>query len=220
MQKITAKELYEKLKQDGIINSKGKIIFELNNVVVKIATKDSIGSMLQNWIQCWASKKNLYLRVNPSTQEFPDYFLSETDNSDFLEIKAFDYSASPNFDIANFDTYVRSLLIKPSKLDADYLIFGYILDGDEILIKDIWLKKVWELCTNSEDWELKLQVKQNVIYNIRPVNFTSCRENIAKPFKNKDAFLDAIQKVLNKYNKTAGKYTNWLAEVKKKINKS
>jgi hypothetical protein len=127
-----------------------------------------------------------------------------------LEIKSFDFNASPNFDIANFETYVRSLLQSPKKLDANYLIFGYSLIGGKIKIEGLWLKKIWELSTNSKDWALKIQQKQGTIYNIRPVNFISIRANIAQPFATKQDFLIAIQSVLDQYKKTRGTHTNWL----------
>ena len=127
-----------------------------------------------------------------------------------MEIKSFDFNASPNFDIANFETYVRSLLESPKKLDASYLIFGYSLIDGKIEIKGLWLKKIWELSTNSKDWALKIQQKQGTIYNIRPVNFISKRTNIAQPFETKQDFLSAIQNVLNQYQKTENSHKDWL----------
>ena len=151
-----------------------------------------------------------------NTQEFPDFYLSDSNQDNLLEIKSFDYKASPNFDIANFDTYVRSLLVNPKKLDAHYLVFGYSLEDGKIKIEGLWLKRIWELSTNSSSWDLKLQVKQGTIYNIRPVNFISTRVNIAQPFNTKLDFLEAIQKVLNSYDKTKGLQENWLITFKEK----
>ncbi|HHS92616.1 MAG TPA: NgoBV family restriction endonuclease [Campylobacterales bacterium] len=61
---------------------------------------------------------------------------------------------------------------------------------------------------------MKLQVKQGTIYNIRPVNFISKRPNIAQPFPNKLKFLEAIQDVLNSYEKTRQEQKNWLEKFK------
>lgn len=216
MNQINAQTLFQNLKNDNIVNSIGKIIFSLNSINVTIETKDSIGHMLQDWLEAWAIKNKIYLRPNPSTQEFPDFFLSSSNNDNLLEIKSFDFKASPNFDIANFDTYTRSLLDNPKKIDADYLIFGYSLTNGVLKIEGIWLKKIWELSTKSDKWALRLQVKQNTIYNIRPVNFVSTRPNIAQPFNSRKDFLEAVQDVLNNYSKTATTHTNWLTDYKQK----
>jgi len=214
MKQLKAEEFFKKISPE-VVGKFGKIIFELNSIKVTINTKDSIGHMLQDWIEAWAKQHNIYIRPNPSTQEFPDFYLSELNEESMLEIKSFDFKASPNFDIANFDTYVRSLLENPKKLDAYYLVFGYSLNNGEIKIEGLWLKRIWELSTTSGSWDLKLQVKQGVIYNIRPVNFISKRTNITQPFKSKVEFLEAIQKVLNQYEKTKNSHTNWLNDFKK-----
>lgn len=213
MRQLSAQQIYDELINDNIINASGNITLNLNNISVQIATKDSIGHMLQDWLEEWATIKNIYLRANPLTQEFPDFYLTANNDSNYLEIKSFDFDAGPNFDISNFDTYVRSLLQRPTKLDADFLVFGYTLNNGTLTIKNIWLKKIWELSTNSEDWALRLQVKQGVIHNIRPVNFTSNRTKFT-PFQTKQEFLNAIQNVLNTYRNTATTHNNWLRDFK------
>ena len=214
---ISSQDFYNMLRPD-IVGKTGQIIFELNNVSVTINTKDSIGHMLQDWVEAWARGKNIYIRPNPSTQEFPDFYLSTGSHNNLLEIKSFDFTASPNFDIANFETYVRSLLIEPNKLDADYLIFGYSLHNGILKVEDIWLKKIWELSTNSAQYALKIQQKQGTIYNIRPVNFVSTNPNSAQPFKTKVDFLVSIQSVLNQYPKTQHTHINWLTDFKRAYN--
>jgi len=218
-QQLNAQQLYEKL-YPNVVGKFGQTSFTLNKLSVTINTKDSIGNMLQDWIETWANSNSIYLRANPSTQEFPDFYLSQSNEENLLEIKSFDYNASPNFDIANFETYVRSLLTSPTKLDADYLIFGYSLNNGQLKIEGLWLKKIWELSTYSNNWTLKLQVKQGTIYNIRPVNFTSKRSNIAQAFPSKLKFLEAIQDVLNDYEKTKGQQTNWLETFKRNYHRS
>lgn len=214
MTQVSAQQLYQELINDNIINSTGKINLTLNFISVQIETKDSIGHMLQDWLKEWAHLKGFYLRANQFTQEFPDFYLSTSNEDNLLEVKSFDYTASPNFDISNFDTYVRSLINFPKKLDADYLVFGYSLNSGVLKIEGLWLKKIWELTTCSNDWALRLQVKQNVIHNIRPVNFVSTRQNIAQPFSNKLDFLNAIQDVLNNYSNTSSSHRNWLQDFK------
>ncbi len=86
-----------------------------------------------------------------------------------MEVKSFDYDASPNFDIANFMTYRNSLLSHPYRLDSNYLIIGYSMKGFNIEIKDVWLKKVWEITGPMANYGLNLQVKYGEIVNIRPI---------------------------------------------------
>jgi type II restriction enzyme len=214
VQQLTPQEFYNELIKDGIIGSTGEITLKLNNISVIIETKDSIGNMIQDWLVVWATSKNIYLRANPSTQEFPDFYLSPSNEDNLLEIKSFDSNASPNFDIANFDTYHRSLHNFPKKIDANYLIFGYSLKNGVLKIENLNLKKIWEISTYSTEWALKLQVKQNIIYNIRPANFLSTNGRSASTFQSKIDFLNAIQKVLNKYNKTKTTHNNWLDDYK------
>lgn len=207
---MNATQIYNALIQDGIINCQGSITFNLNNISINVQTKDTVGHMIQDWLEAWAISKNIYLRPNPSTQEFPDFYLNNNNLDGYLEVKSFDRTASPNFDLANFDTYVSSLLINPKKIDADYLIFGYTLINGVLTITDLWLKKIWEICTNMEDWDLRLQVKYGVIHNIRPASFASTRARFI-PFNSRIQLLNAIQSVLNNYNNTSNTHQGWLA---------
>ena len=206
---VTAQEFYDRLINSGIINSTGNITFNLNGTSVKIKSKDSIGNMIQEWIASWADNNNISLKPNPNSQEFPDFYLSASTVYNLLEIKSF--TKSPNFDLANFDTYIRALIKTPQKLDADYLIFEYSLMGNQLTINNIWIKKIWEITTSSKAWALNMQVKQNVIHNIRPASFNSDMARFL-PFNNKISFLEAIQSVLNQYDKTSNSHNNWLKE--------
>ena len=217
---LSSEAFFTKLKND--INGKsGKIEFTLNNINVKINTKDTIGHMLQEWIQLWATQQNIYLRANQHTQEFPDFFLSNSNTEQLLEIKSFDNDASANFDLANFDTFVRSVQDQPNKLYADYIIIAYTMNDSVLTIKNIWLKKIWELCTNMKNRPLRVQVKQDIIHNIRPATFNSANINRLKykPFTTLDQFLTATQELLDLYPKTSSTHKMWMTEVNKKLNK-
>lgn len=206
---MNAEEFYRTI-YPNIVGKTGQITIELNKIKVIVKSKDSIGNMLQDWTEIWASKNNIYLRPNPLTQEFPDFYLTESNEDNLLEVKSFDFNAGANFDIANFETYIYALLEEPKKLDASYLIFGYSLINGVLKVEEIWLKKIWELSTHSAEWDLKVQQKKGTIYNIRPVNFISKKVNIAQPFATKQDFLIAVQSVLDQYVKTKGNHTYWL----------
>ena len=142
---------------------------------------------------------NIYFSVPNNTQEFPDFYLNpDYPNENMLEVKAFNYNASPAFDIANFESYCHSVKNKVYRLNADYLIFGYTMNFEgNIKIEKIWLKKIWEIAGNSRRYPLKTQIKRNMIYNIRPNN--SFKEGKNSIFKCKEDFLFAIYKTLLDY---------------------
>lgn len=173
-------EIFQKFTNANIKQKTGVLTFELADLKVQIDNKDIIGGVLQSWFGEWLTA-NGFSDLQEDTQEFPD-FLFEGDV--FLELKTFDSKKSPAFDIANFASYIDSLLLKPQRLNSDYLVFSYKVVDREISIAEIWLKKVWELTGPSDENILALQVKRGQPYNIRPKSgfrqgrgiFTSRRE--------------------------------------------
>lgn len=195
----TSKEIYDMLCKE-VIDKPGKIVFTLANIPVVINTTDTVGNSIQNWLKEWFNTKNIYSDEPENTQEFPDFFLTKNNKQDhMLEVKAFNYEASPAFDIANYESYVKSVSEKPYRLSADYLVFGYVMNKDngEIRIKKIWLKKIWEIAGTSTKYALNTQVKKNVIYNIRPNGKFKRDEKV--PFNNKEDFLKAMYLTQSKY---------------------
>ena len=198
MEQISAIELYNRLINSGILETSGSINFILNGTIVKIKTTDIVGNCIQSWLKQWMIDNDIYCSEPHNTQIFPDFYLSKQTDSNLLEVKAFNYNASPAFDIANFEAYCASLETKAYRLDADYIIFGYVMDSNgEITIKKIWLKKIWEISGTSSRYALNTQIKRDVIYNIRPVsNFKNERTPV---FTNKEQFLKAIYDTLKLY---------------------
>lgn len=194
----TAKEIFDLLTAE-IIDKPGKITFNLAGIPVVINTTDTVGNSIQNWLKEWMNVKGIYSDEPENTQEFPDFFLSKTNKQDhMLEVKAFNYEASPAFDIANYESYVKSVSEKPYRLAADYMVFGYTMDKDgTVKIRKIWLKKIWEIAGTSTRYPLNTQVKKDVIYNIRPNGKFKRDETV--PFKNKEDFLRAIYGTQSKY---------------------
>lgn len=215
--KMTAHELYNNLLSLNLQSLKGYIKFSLADVDVTINTTDTVGITLQSWLKQYLLDNNIYFSEPTNTQEFPDFFLDDINkNRNILEIKAFNYNASPAFDIANFDSYCLSVSQKPYRLDADYIIFGYLMSSDgSISIPKIWIKKIWEIAGTSTNYKLKTQVKKNVIYNIRPN--TQFKSNSPVPFKSKNDFIKAIYETLKKYK--SDKFAeDWLIELSKNYN--
>jgi len=208
--------LFQLLQQKGVKTSEGTIHFDFMDVNVEVSDKSSVGNLLQEWLGAWMKKYGYYYRESTNSQIPPDFYLGENDKLDLLEVKSFDYSKSPNFDIANFDAYTRSLLTDSYRLDADYLIFGYSLENGKITVKDLWLKKVWEITSASGNYAVKTQVKQKVIVNIRPYNFKSENYRGAfPPFKTRRGFVVGLHNTIAVYRHSEDTANNWLEQVEK-----
>jgi NgoBV restriction endonuclease len=181
--------------QTGIISATGEIYFELHNIKTIIRDSSIIGNVIQEWLKSFMDKYDIQYRLKTNSQEFPDFLMNATsDEIDLLEVKCF--KNSPNFDVANLQAYARSLLSKPYRLNSDYLIIEYIDIHGGIVIKNIWLKKVWEICCASERSPLKTQVKQGFPYNIRPSTFYSKRAKY-QPFQTRRDFVLALKSVID-----------------------
>lgn len=97
MKEITSEQLYKKLVEEyKLIGQKGVILFTLNNLAVKVTSKDTVGNMIQEWLREWMIKEDIVFEINPSSQTFPDIYLNLKDKKKgLLEIKAFDFDRGP-----------------------------------------------------------------------------------------------------------------------------
>lgn len=211
---MSATNVYSKLMQTGIISAKGETYFELHGIKTVIHDSSIVGNVIQEWLKSFMDKHGIQYRLKLNTQEFPDFLMNErSEQIDLLEVKCF--KKSPNFDVANLQSYARSLLEKPYRLDADYLIFEYIDVHGGIIIKNIWLKKVWELCCASERSSLKTQIKQGFPYNIRPATWYSSRAKY-KPFSNRNEFVLALKSVIDAIPNMNNIQKDWYKKVSTK----
>lgn len=167
--------------------------FRIGSIELDVSGKDGLGGLIEEWFGHWALSQNLPVydpKRYGNSQSFPDYYVG-SQREGLLEIKSFDISASANFDIANFESYCDSLSHNPARLNSDYLIFGYRLNGSSLTIENVWLKKIWEITCSSERWPLKTQTKRDVIYNIRPASWYSLFSRYPV-FGNKEDFVRAL----------------------------
>jgi len=212
---LTAEELYTKLLQeDKILDIKGQIKFYLGDVKIIVKQRDVVGNIMQEWLEGWMKYNNIHYRLNPNSQMPPDFYLNEKDNTvDQLEVKAFNYDATPAFDIADFNAFQSEIIDKPYMLHAKYLIFGYRMKDDgHVIVQNLWLKDVWEICRRSEKWPLNLQVKDNVVHKIRPAKWHSSGKSLKfKPFENLEDFISAIEHTVYQNPKTREKSGEWLS---------
>jgi hypothetical protein len=192
-------ELVQKLKSAGLVGAKCTSSFSLLGVTVNGLDKSVVGYVLQGWLAEWMRTNHFYFRTPSNTQDPPDFFLTTKNSEGLLEVKTFDGTKSANFDVSNFEAYLQLLIDSPSHLYADYLILSYVADtSNEVEVKEIWLKKIWEITGPSGAFSIKVQQKRNVIYNIRPSTWAS-RTAKYQPFGSKDKFLEGLYWTLNVY---------------------
>lgn len=195
--RLTAQEVYEKLlNEDEILKLEGQIKFFLGDVDIVVKQRDVVGNIIQEWLQGWLDKRGIEYAINDNSQMPPDFFLNPGDETTgLLEVKAFNRSASPGFDIADFRMYEEEIQNKPYMLHVDYLIFGYDMSPEGVVtIKDLWLKKVWQITRSMNDWPINLQVKKNVVQKIRPGVWYTEKGRIM--FETMEDFISAVDQTV------------------------
>lgn len=210
--KLNALKVFEKLLyEDKLLEIDGQIKFFLGDVDIIVKQKDVVGNIIQEWLQGWMDKRGIEYALNDNTQMPPDFFLSPKDKTtDLLEVKAFNRYATPGFDIADFRMYEEEIIEKPYMLNVDYLIFGYDMSDEGVVtIKDLWLKKVWEITRRMEGWSINLQVKQGVVHKIRPGVWYSDRPGNIPMFKSMEHFIAAIEEAVYQNPKTHESAATW-----------
>lgn len=211
--KLTAQEIYQRLiDEDHLLEVEGEISFYLADVSIVVKRKDVVGNIIQEWLQGWLDKHNIAYSLNDNTQMPPDFYLDPQDETKhLLEVKAFNREASPGFDIADFNAYQRELIEHPYMLHVDYLIFGYEMQEDgKVIIRDLWLRKVWEICRRMEDWPLNLQIKRSVVHKIRPCVWYSQKTARFLPFRTLEDYVSAIEQTVHQNPETRQLSGTWL----------
>ena len=204
--------MYDKLiNEDRILELQGQIRFYFGDVDIIVKQKDVVGNIIQEWLQGWLEKRGIEYATNDNTQMPPDFYMNpENRTVDLLEVKAFNRNASPGFDIADFRMYEEEIVEKPFMLNVDYLIFGYeMMDDGTVIVRDLWIKKVWEITRCMKDWAINLQVKQNVVHKIRPGTWYS--DNPKMPmFQSLEHFISAIDDTVYRNPRTREQSATWL----------
>ena len=217
--RLSAQEIYDKLvNDDHILKLEGQIRFYLGDVNIIVKQKDVVGNIMQEWLQGWMDAKGIEYAPSENTQMPPDFFLNPDDKTkNLLEVKAFNRNGSPGFDIADFRMYASEIQEKPFMLDVDYLIFGYDMSDDGVVtIKDVWLKKVWQITRRMENYPINLQVKEGVIHKIRPGVWYSERTTDYAIFECLEDFISAIEETTFKEPKLRNSVAStWLAVFQK-----
>lgn len=210
---LTAQQVYDKLvNEDKILELQGQIRF-FGDVDIIVKQKDVVGNIIQEWLQGWLDKRSIEYAPSENTQMPPDFFLNPHNKTqNLLEVKAFNRSASPGFDIADFRMYEEEIIDKPYMLDVDYLIFGYDMSDDGIVtVKDLWLKKVWQITRRMDRWPLNLQIKQSVVHKIRPGVWYSAKQGNMPMFRSLEHFISAVEQTVYQNPRTREISGIWLS---------
>mgnify|MGYP000072560908 FL=1 len=214
--RLSAQEIYDRLLNvDHILELEGQIKFFLGDVNIIVRQKDVVGNIMQEWLQGWLDARGIEYAPSENTQMPPDFFLNPDDRTKgLLEVKAFNRNGSPGFDIADFRMYASEIQEKPYMLDVDYLIFGYDMSDDGVVtIKDVWLKKVWQITRRMENYPINLQVKEGVIHKIRPGVWYSERVTDYAIFDCLEDFISAIEETTFKEPKLRSSVASTWLEV-------
>ena len=192
--------LYQALQREfGFEGATGSIKFNLNDFQITVEQNNVVGNILEEWLDKWMTSKGI-AHIHNEQQASPDFWLNPNDlESDWLEVKSF--TGSPNFDVAAFRSFIRLIIDKPWKLHSKLLLIKYKSENGIITIEKFWLKNLWEICSTSKRWPIKVQYKNNAIVNIRPSTWYS--ENPDYPsFECVEDFLAALEETIYKYHDT------------------
>lgn len=217
--KITAQELYDCLKEDfNFSGAEGFIKFNLRDYYITVEQNNVVGNIIEEWLSKWMKEQDFSF-IHNEKQAAPDFWLDPDNlNSAWLEIKSF--YRGPGFDVSAFLSYINEIIEHPWKLHSNYLLIKYRMDdGGMVTIEDFWLKNVWEICSTSSSWPLKVQYKNKSIVNIRPCTWYSERTDF-KPFECLEDFLAALEETIYKYPPTRATLAkDWADRLKKSYKK-
>ena len=145
-----------------------------------------VTELISQWVEDWLKKYGI------------DYALNDL-TSDWLEIKSF--TGSPNFEVAAFRSFINLVIEKPWKLHSKHLLIKYKMEDGVVTVEQFWLKNLWEICSTSSTWPVKVQYKNKVIVNIRPSVWYSDRADFS-PFESLEDFLAALEETIYQYPDT------------------
>ena len=196
---MKAEELYNELLKGGMLNLQFNGVYKVGNFDIDLDKADVVGNILEEWLDKWMTSKGI-THIHNEKQASPDFWLNPDDlNSDWLEIKSF--TGSPNFDVAAFRSFINLIIEKPWKLHSKHLLIKYKSVGGVVTIEKFWMKNLWEICSTSGVWPVKVQYKNKVIVNIRPSTWYS--ETSEYPsFESLEDFLAALEETIYRYHDT------------------
>ena len=209
-----SEKLYKALVEDfGFEGATGSVRFNLKDFDITVEQNNIVGNILEEWLDKWMISKGI-THIHNEKQASPDFWLNPDDlTSDWLEIKSF--TGSPNFDVAAFRSFINLVIEKPWKLHSKHLLIKYKMENGIVTVEQFWLKNLWEICSTSSAWPVKVQYKNKVIVNIRPSVWYSDRADFS-PFDSLEDFLAAIEETIYQYPDTRTTIAlHWKEKLKK-----
>ena len=110
--KIT-KLTFNKIKKEKIY---GHIKCNIGSLSFNIMNKDVIGGIIEEWVGKWLLQNKIAHYKIGTTQTFPDLVLgvpSDITKYQYLEIKCFNISNSPSFDLGTIDQNRWHVMFRP-----------------------------------------------------------------------------------------------------------
>ncbi len=193
-------KLNKALRKDfGFEGAEGSIKFNLNDYEITVEQNNVVGNILEEWLDKWMTSKKI-VHIHNEKQSSPDFWLNPKDlESDWLEVKSF--TGSPNFDVAAFRSFINLIIEKPWKLHSKFLLIKYKSEDGIVTIEKFWIKNLWEICSTSGSWPIKVQYKNSVIVNIRPSTWYSESTDFPS-FDCLEDFIAALEETIYKYHDT------------------
>ena len=193
-------QVFKALNDDfGFEGAQGSIKFNLKDYEITVEQNNVVGNILEEWLDKWMTSKGI-IHIHNEKQASPDFWLNPDNlESDWLEVKSF--TGSPNFDVAAFRSFINLIINKPWKLHSKHLLIKYKSENGIVTIEKFWMKSLWEICSTSSVWPVKVQYKNKVIVNIRPSTWYSANSEFPSLACLAD-FLSALQEPLNRYHDT------------------
>lgn len=127
-------------------------------------------------------------------QKSPDFFNGKWE----YELKCF--TGTPNFDISNFNSYIRQLEenVERKLYRTKYIIFQYEINDNIVMITDFKLCNIWEIILYTGKYPISIQNKKDIWYNIRPCRLKDMNDIGKTPSLFIEKICDAILKTPNK----------------------
>lgn len=189
--KIT-KFTFNKIKKEKI---HGYIKCNIGNLSFNIMNKDVIGGIIEEWVGIWLLQNKIAHYKIGTTQTFPDLVLgvpSDITKCQYLEIKCFNISKSPSFDLGDIIKIKQKIKEDSKVINTAYMIFGYTMNHDFIFVNKIWIKNIWQITGPSHKYPCKVSTLNGKPYKIKPVTWYNTKSKF-KPFNSKYQFLKSIE---------------------------
>jgi len=227
--KLTARQIYDKLIfETNIVFGNGIMDASLRDIEITEWDDQAVVEILRVWLRHWLDRNNIAYNTNKDTAIPIDYYLYGEDNPNrSVCVKVFQTYEKAAFTITDFRTFAEELPRTPNILNADYLTFEYSIsrktdEKGQLFIKDLLMKKIWQMTRPMKGWPLSLQTANGKIRQIK-----SCGWNIKrapKTFQSPEHFLSALEETIRRNPQTESIAATWrkdfLATYEKEHNKT